>query len=361
MKKLVRWAPAVVAPVAVVAVALTAPAVASASSSAPTADSVAQVIELVEGSADAQYSGRVEQTSELGLPELPQTSNGMYSGASGSFGGGDAAEAITEATADHELRVFVGGSDRQRVQVLDELAERDVVRNGSTVWLYDSAENTAVRAELPADAADAVVPGDAADLTPAQLADRFLDEVGPSTDVTVDEGTRVAGRAAYRIVLDPRTDGTLVDSVAIAVDAETGVPLQVVVQAVGQDAPALQVGFTSIDYTAPDAGLFDFTPPAGAEVTEKDAADAPSGRPALPRPVVTGEDWTSIAAVDTGSSADRAAADPEFGDLLGQLTTPVDGGQGVQTSLVSVLLTDDGRVLTGAVPLDALVEAAAAG
>jgi len=358
MKKLVRWAPAVVAPVAVVAVALTAPAVASASSSAPTADSVAQVIELVEGSAGAQYSGRVEQTSELGLPQLPQTGNGMYSGASGSFGGGDAAEAITEATADHELRVFVGGSDRQRVQLLDELAERDVVRNGSTVWLYDSAENTAVRAELPADAA--AVPGDAAALTPAQLADRFLDEVGPSTDVTVDEGTRVAGRAAYRIVLDPRTDGTLVDSVAIAVDAETGVPLQVVVQAVGQDAPALQVGFTSIDYTAPDADLFDFTPPAGAEITEKDAADAPSGRPALPRPVITGEDWTSIAAFDTGSSADRAA-DPEFGDLLGQLTTPVDGGQGVQTSLVSVLLTDDGRVLTGAVPLDALVEAAAAG
>ncbi len=43
--------------------------------------------------------------------------------------------------------------------------------------------------------------------------------------------------------------------------------------------------------------------------------------------------------------------------LLDSLTTPVEGGRALQTALVSVLLTDDGRVLAGAVPVDVLVAA----
>ena len=46
--------------------------------------------------------------------------------------------------------------------------------------------------------------------------------------------------------------------------------------------------------------------------------------------------------------------------LFGQLTTRVDGGSLLQTTLVSVLLTDDGRVFAGAVSADTLEAAAAA-
>jgi hypothetical protein len=43
--------------------------------------------------------------------------------------------------------------------------------------------------------------------------------------------------------------------------------------------------------------------------------------------------------------------------LLEQALTEVDGGQALQTSLVSVLITDDGRILAGAVGVDQLVAA----
>ena len=47
--------------------------------------------------------------------------------------------------------------------------------------------------------------------------------------------------------------------------------------------------------------------------------------------------------------------------MLGTLTEPVDGGRILQTSLVTVLFTDDGRVLAGAVTADHLLDAAASG
>jgi hypothetical protein len=46
--------------------------------------------------------------------------------------------------------------------------------------------------------------------------------------------------------------------------------------------------------------------------------------------------------------------------LLAQATTSVDGGRLLSTSLVNVLLTNDGRIFAGSVPADTL-QAAAAG
>lgn len=346
MKKLAKWTPAIVAPVAVAAVAFGGPAIA-AGSSQPTAESVEELISLVESSRDAQYSGVLTQTSDLGLPELPDTANGMYRGAID-----DPSEAVAELAAPHELRVFVGGPDRQRVQVLDDLAERDVIRNGDEVWAWDSRENTAVQVTVPEhDGA----PTDATELTPAELAQRFLDNVTPSTDVALASGTEVAGRDADLLVLDPQSDETLIDQVSIAVDAETGVPLRVSVEASG--VTAVEVGFDSIDYSAPDASLFEFTPPAGGEVVTKEPSGEAPQRGDYPRPTVTGEDWTTI--VESVAPADAlSGATGESAELLDQLTTPVEGGRGVQTTLFSILLTDDGRVLAGAVPLDSLVAAA---
>ncbi len=43
--------------------------------------------------------------------------------------------------------------------------------------------------------------------------------------------------------------------------------------------------------------------------------------------------------------------------MLDQLSQPVAGGRAISTALLSILLTDDGRVLVGAVPVDTLVAA----
>ena len=120
--------------------------------------------------------------------------------------------------------------------MMDRLAERNAVRNGDELWFYNSKDNTAAHAQLPADAAGRHADGPGAAATPEDLADKLLAKLDASTDVTVGPDVQIAGRAAYNLVLTPTTDATLVDSVAIAVDGESGLPLGVEVKA--RDRPS---------------------------------------------------------------------------------------------------------------------------
>jgi len=345
MKKSVRWLPAVIAPAIVAAAVIAVPAVADAAA-APPAKSAEQVLALIAKSADAHYSGTVRQSSSLGLPQLPATGAGS--------GSADAA-VLDLLTASHTVRVFADGPGKQRLQVLDSLAERDVVRNGAEVWGYDSKQNEATHLTLPSKSAKA----DLGSTTPGDLATKLVEAIDPSTRIAVDKSASVAGRPAYRLTLTPKSAGTLVADVTLSVDASTGLPLKVVVDAKGQKDPAFSVGFTSIDFSAPAARTFEFTPPKGAKVTTESIPEPSthSSTEAMPRPTVTGTGWDSI--VELPSAGSVPAPDPSQTALLDELTTAVDGGRALQTSLVSVLLSSDGRVLAGAVPVSALVTAAA--
>ncbi|MCS5492387.1 LolA family protein [Curtobacterium flaccumfaciens] len=354
------WLPAVIAPVVVAgAVAVAAPMIANAANDpiAGTNPSAAAVIASIAKSSDAQYSGKLSQTSALGLPELP-------TGSGGSSLEGDASDVLGLLTASHTARVYVDGPDKQRVQLTQQLAEQDVVRNGSDVWTWDSKERTATHVTLPSDTAKD--PQDGA-TTPADIAKQAIDAITPTTTVSKPTEVSVAGHDAWQITLTPKSSDTLVGAVRLAVDQQTGLPLRASVQAAGADDPAVQVGFTSLDYGAPAARLFDFTPPSNAKVTEKDLSEAGShakgehgdrrGTPSGDEPTFTGTGWSTIAELPAGT-VDRSGLEGEASGLLDQLTKPVDGGRAVQTSLVSVYLTDDGRVLAGAVPVASLVDAA---
>ena len=344
----VRWLPAAVVPVAIAAGAIIAPLAAGAAdlpSKTP-----AEVLRLVAASETRSFSGTVEQTSHLGLPSLPSVTSGP-----GSTNDRSAATTLELLTGDHTAKVYVDGPTRVRVQVLDQLAERDAVRNGTDVWLYSSKGEQATHATLPARAQESTP--DATATTPSALAQRFLAAVDPSTSVTLGADTNVAGRDAYDLVLTPRADSTLVGSVSIAVDGTTGLPLRVRIDARGQSTPAFEAGFSSFDPSTPAASVFAFTPPAGAKVTEQ---SLPSGEhkheaSAHQKPVVSGTGWDAIVSLPAGSVPSGLTSSP----LYRELTTAVTGGRAFSTSLVSVLLTDDGRVYAGAVPVQALQAAAA--
>lgn len=369
VNKNVKWLPALLAPVLVIGAAIAVPAVANAASTPP--DKTAQqVLALVAAAKDASYSGMIEQHSDLGLPQLPSTGPGS------SAGGTDATSQLLDLlTADHTARVFVDGANKQRVQVLDSLAERDVVRNGSEVWTYDSRTKSATHATLPAKRSKPItgpVPNDpdAQTLSPARLADRFIQAINPSTEVTVTSTANVAGRSVYQLELTPKSGTTLVSHVVLSVDAATGLPLKVVVDARGQKADAFSVGFRSIDFSTPAASLFRFTPPKGATVTtQKAPAKSETSKPgptAHPKPTVTGTGWDTIVELPASASATKpgasdsasASASAKQTRLLDELTTAVPGGRVLQTSLLSVLLLDDGRMLVGTVPIASLEAAA---
>ena len=77
-----------------------------------------------------------------------------------------------------------------------------------------------------------------------------------------------------------------------------------------------------------------------------------------------GEGWSAVVELPNTSEADAdvfSGLDAEQQAMLENVTRSVEGGRVLETSLVTVLMTDDGRVLAGAVPAERLVEAAQTG
>lgn len=380
-RKWLRWMPAAVVPTVIAAGVLSGTLPASAGDPLPE-KTPQQVLLMVAQHGEKSLSGTLEQTSEMGLPALPKA------------GAGSPETAWLELlTGPHTARVYLDGPEKARVQVMDRMAERNAVRNGDELWFYNSKDNTAAHAQLPADAdgRHESPPGTVA--TPEELADKLLAKLDASTDVTVGADVQVAGRAAYNLQLTPTSEATLVESVAIAVDGESGLPLGVEVKARGQAEPAFSVAYTSITLGAPDAAIFNFTPPPGATVEEipvpdhKAAAALPpsdaAAAKAAKRPTVTGTGWASVLEFPAGAMAlpgpaqlqdgtpEPATANPlqpgtpapegtgsGAAALLEQAAVAVPGGRLVSTSLLNVLILDDGRILAGSVPLERLQAAA---
>ncbi|MCG5459463.1 hypothetical protein PSH03_005241 [Micromonospora sp. PSH03] len=313
-------------------------------------------------------SGTVVQRADLGLPPLV----GLVPGN----------ELTTLLTGTHTLRVWYSGPDQQRVALMDTLGEQDIIRNGRDLWTWQSRSNTATHRTLGGDAgAWKPAPEPAANLpaTPQEAADLALGAIDPSTEVSVGRSATVAGRDAYELVLQPRDQDSLVHQLRIAIDAKQHVPLRFEVLAKGSDRPAFEVAFTQVDYRRPDADQFRFNPPPGVTVNEE-KAERPTGKPGHVEPAgdpqvrAVGDGWTTVLvgrldgagvgrkpATKPAAPPAGTAPDLDMSKLLGGLpAVSGDWGSGrlFTSKLFSVLLTDDGRVLAGAVTPERLYQAA---
>jgi outer membrane lipoprotein-sorting protein len=351
-----RWVPFASVPLIAVAAAIAIPLSTNAAQDLPE-KTPEELLTFVAQSDVGAFSGEFTQTSDLGLPDLSALGG---SGAGAMGGDSSIGGAIMElATGSHDARVYVDADNGARLQVLDRLGERDVIATEDDgLWVYDSGEKTALHVTATGDVPDSPSSPPTDVPTPSSVAEGLLASLDDTTTVAVGSTATVAGRSAYELILTPREDASLVDSVSVSIDGETGLPLGLAVTADGSSAPAVSVAYTSIDFSTPDADLFSFTPPSGVEVTEKtvstddhsDHAAPESGTEALPGATTSGSGWTTIVELPAG--------DASAFEGLEAVTTAVDGGRVLSSSLVNVLFTDDGRVLAGAVSTNALEAAA---
>jgi outer membrane lipoprotein-sorting protein len=308
-------------------------------------------------------TGTVVETTSLGLPQLPQT--------------GNPTSLSSLLTGSHTVKVYWQDAKHFRLAVPQSLSESDVIRNGSTAWLWQSNKNEVTKFTVPADNSNKMPTPTTAPLTPQQAANQVLQQVGKTTAVSVQSNVDVAGEAAYQLVLAPKDARSTIGSVRIAIDGKTGVPLRLQVFAKGGTTPAFQVGYTSISYTAPNPANFTFTPPRGATVTTpgaKNANGTKSPSSDMAGAGTYGSDWLTVAELPSsallpGSSGTGSAASPapssssSSGSPLGGNSQeiisailgsakPVSGawgsGQLLHTSLLNVLITG-GKIYVGAV------------
>jgi outer membrane lipoprotein-sorting protein len=326
--------------------------------------SAASLLAAVEASDVQSLSGTIRTTASLGLPQLPDNVASASAGWAALL------------TGTHQLRVWVDGADRQRIALLGDLAETDVIHDGTQLWTWSSAtqavSHQTVSSSPRATSGDRS-PDAAEQLTPQAQAAKALDAINPSTEVSVDRTARVAGRPAYQLVLTPRTSATLIGSVRIAIDAARSVPLRVQIYAAGSSTPAFQTGFTSISFHRPVTSVFRFTPPAGSHITstpttradrEPGTHDTGDGQA---KPTTIGSGWTAVlelpaGTVDLSASPDRrdAARGTSIAGALNDITAAVPQGRLLTTRLLTALIAPDGRVFIGAVPATTLERVAGA-
>jgi outer membrane lipoprotein-sorting protein len=329
-----------------------------------------QLLASLAGKTAPPMTGTIVETSSLGLPSLPGTSNPT--------------SLSSLLTGSHTIRIYYSDPTHFRLSVPQSMSESDLIRNGGNAWYWESTKNTVTHLAIPAGAKAPAKgatnkPSSAPPMTPQQAANEVLAKVGATTTVSSDTNVTVAGWAAYQLVLAPKSASSLIGQIRIAVDGSNDVPLRVQVFAKGAQSPAAQIGFTSVSFVEPASSNFAFSPPAGATVKQETTGGAkagPSGTTQASGAYTVGQDWLTVADLPssvlssvTGNQATGSAGSGLSGDtgpVIGALlksATPVSGSWGsgrlLATSLISMLMTSNGRVLVGAVTPQVLYQAAA--
>jgi outer membrane lipoprotein-sorting protein len=346
--------------------------------------SAAQLLVDVQSAQVDGLSGTVVARVDLGLPAITIDD------------GGPDLTALLSGT--HTVRVWYAQPNQARIAVLGPLGETDVINNGADQWVWSSKDKSAVHHRSTQDKTQnkagtpnggspipsvlpslglpgkGGVPGSGAG--PEQIAGLALTALGQSTNITSSGPTTIAGRQAYELVASPKDQTSRIGSVRLGIDAQAHIPLRVQVFARGAGTPAVEIGFTQISLAKPDAAEFVFNPPPGTTIVEAPNDSATPGKtsPDKTSPdnpakgaadrsgfAVVGSGWNSVLAIRLPASADtatKAALDKTFASLP-DVSGAFGHGKVLTGALFSVLRTDDGRLLVGAVGPDQLVQAAA--
>ncbi len=382
-----KWIPSIAVPAVIAAGAVAVPLQANAVDLPDL--SANEVMVLMQQSEVQSFSGTIVKVSDMGLPTLEFSSMvseemvaEMEEKMPEEFA--DFVPAVIESniltqaveliSGTHRIRVYNSGTDKLRAQILDPMSQRDLIVNGDQFWIYDAKMATAVNGTIemeqdPAKQAEAekaitdYAASVALDLTsPEAIADYLVSMIGDSSNLSVGTDHSVAGRTAYELILTPNVDGSLVERAKLSIDSETGMPLKVEVFSASQVDAAMSVGFEYISFGAIDQSLFDFTPPAGTEVSSLDSSDYEAGDKdsadyaEKTEPEILGENWLSV--VHLAAMPTEIPADLMSNELFGDMFTEVQGGRVLTSALVNVLITDSGDVYMGAVTIDYLLSVA---
>ena len=204
----------------------------------------------VQRSGAAAWSGYVESTGTLQVPDSDSFAN--------------LAQLLGE---DNDLRVWWRGADDWRVDRIRSTGETDLFRRGgaSIRWVFESETATVAPVStirLP----------DASDLLPPTLGRSLLQGVRPEELVRLP-ARRVAGVDAPGLRLTPDQPAASVDHVDLWADPESGLALRVDLYGPGDVRPLLSTTLRTLDLGLPPESTTLFVPPDDVTVNYDDSVD----------------------------------------------------------------------------------------
>jgi hypothetical protein len=224
---------------------------------------------------------------------------------------------LSALLGDQRLRVWSSPHGLRVTQILP-FGERSLIVGPKGVWTWDSESFSAHRLAGPEGAEAArKITGWLSFLDPAEIARAGLEGLTDTTEVSLGSPRQVAGRDAYTLHLQPRSDATLVKRITVSIDARTRVPLAVEVLGAAGGRPPIFARFDSVSFDPIPRSTFTFSPPPGATVEEGWDHDRQRGRGSHPggfdldrdgRPRIFGRGWTSVVAIPLPEEAARALA-----------------------------------------------------
>ncbi len=252
-----------------------------------------QLENLILGSQRLSFAGYAESDADFGLPPLPAFSTVT-----------PLLDGVTR------MRVWQAAPDHWRVDTLSDAGENDTYQVGDNTFVWDSGEQLLTGIYGP----EVIRLPRAADLVPAALAVRLIEEAGPDAELSLLPPQRVAGQSAAGLAIRPASPQSTIARADIWAAPGTGLPLRVEIFGRGSAQPALETQFLQAGrwtpsgdvltpQLGPGAGFTTTTPSAFAgvlqslddEVLPGSLAGFARGRSPVPQIGVYGGGLTSFA------------------------------------------------------------------
>lgn len=315
-----RWLIVLTAAVALVGIPVTV----RAWPAAPSTIAATELAARVQGSASVGWSGLVESTGTLQVPDNDSFAN--------------LAQLLGER---NELRVWWREPQDWRIDRIRGTGETDLYRRGTSSirWVFESETATLTpvsKIRLP----------DASDLLPPTLARIMLQGVR-GEELSRLPSRRYAGVDAAGLRLTPADPAATVAHVDLWADPQSGLPLAVELYADGDTRPVLSTTVTELDLRRPASELTRFVPDGDVEFRYDQSVDvaaaANAGAPFdLPKtlaglPSRNGEDPGAVGVYGRGPTT--LVALPLRGSVAGPLRDRLRSSAGAEDTVVGTRAT----------------------
>jgi outer membrane lipoprotein-sorting protein len=236
-----------------IGVSITAIALALGSGQKPPAKPLAQAVH------DALAAPPVE-----GLSASVKLTNNLLEGANlaGEHGSGITSNPLIAGASG---RIWIAKDGRARLELESEKGDTNIVWDGTSVTIYDAAEDTVYR-YTPKQQSSTTPMHEHGETPSVAKVEEGIAKLREHVDVSEATPANVGGQPAYTVRFSPQEGGSLIGGAELSFDANTGVPLRAAIYSSATTAPVVELAAEGVSYGPVSDSVFQLSPPPGTKV-----------------------------------------------------------------------------------------------